>query len=727
MENVVTIAQPLVKLVEIHWEKFPGIKSAYEKVRKVVKQYARHRSVSLSNLPVAYVMSDKGGLHPELEKFIDRLERPQRRTPARHKEYKEEARARLRSIVAILLNGGDSQGEEPVTAPHSRVPDFMLPVLDAMPRVGGKRVKGKDESAKLVRRQLPLSEVGRLLLPLLLKIAKKYKLEKYEPIFLDHYREVWQLIRETYPESMWKHLRSRVGRIRRNLGLGPGKMKRERMNLEEFPPRLKNQCETYMTNAAVGLEHASPELAELAREYEVNVGRASKTSIKNNIMVIGTALSRMPSLAGKDIDVEDLLCLTKVARIVRGKARDSFVNPHIEELRARERKSVNRRKRAGLDSAVFERCLRAFKAVAAYNGIFEYHELFNRAYRVRVDKETTEAVKQDKKEAFPLKWVDGEIARLGVEFRRIIQEGSFKFGSLKEDGTKRTWHEVRKTMRLCLFYVSLVTLRYMGYRQQCLRVCVLGVHIRFDGKSIHFSWKADEVKNKKALTGTLTKGQDDRLYKVLIDTLRDYYKYIYPYLVETSGEILKGSFFVHQTSDGSFIPFDPENAVTFSNFFTEAGRDFLIFDGRLAAGSRSLNPHFFRGLTCDWLKEEGASDEAIADYVGNTVAVTKTKYLKKNTKQDMRRAINEADGAHAAKQRSHEESDLVKELKAGLKGKDHTIETLTKDLAHANDRIEKQAKDYERRIARLEADLADERKKRDRNHTQLMRALARLN
>lgn len=73
MENVVNIAQPLVKLVEINSEKFPEIKNAYEKVRKVVKQYATHQMVSLSNLPVAYVMSDKGALHPELEKFIDCL------------------------------------------------------------------------------------------------------------------------------------------------------------------------------------------------------------------------------------------------------------------------------------------------------------------------------------------------------------------------------------------------------------------------------------------------------------------------------------------------------------------------------------------------------------------------------------------------------------------------------------------------------------------------------
>jgi len=339
--KAITIAQPFANLVGINSEKFPWMGSAYAKVRKVVRQYATHRSVSLSKLPLADVMNETGGLHPELEKFINCFPRPQRRTPARHKEYKEEAKARLRRVVAALSIGIVSRRQRAGDTPHDKVADFMMPVLDVMSRVGGGRLQGTDESIKRARSHLPLSEDDRLVLPLFLRMVKKYELTGYEAIFLEHRHEVYQLIRETYPECKWYRLRSRVGKLRRRLGIRPGR-KRESLELAEFPPKLKNQCETYMKNAEVGLEQAAPELADLARGFKVNVGRSKKKVVEHNIEAIGMALSRMPSIKGKDIDVEDLLRLSPVERVIRGKVFNPPGNPYIEEVRAHERGLVSR-------------------------------------------------------------------------------------------------------------------------------------------------------------------------------------------------------------------------------------------------------------------------------------------------------------------------------------------------------------------------------------------------
>lgn len=719
-------ARPFVEFVEARSEEYPWMRSTYVKVRKVVRRYATYRTASLKNIPLADLMNDRGGIHPELEQFINRIERTSRQTPARHKHYKEEAKARLRRIVAALAVGVVSRRVKGGASADDEIPDFMLPVFDAMARVGGGRLQGMDEGVRLARRQMPLWNDDRLVLPILLQVARKYELTTYEPVLIEHRLEVYQLIRDTYPESKWDDLRSRVIAVRLKLGLRPEKRKKA-PPLSEFPPTLKKQCETYVKNAAVGLEEAEPHLADLARGYKVVVAKAVAKTIRATIRSIGTALTRMPSAAGQDIGVEDMLRLTPMERYVRGRAMGFLGNPFIEELRAYERGLVTKRKRAGRDSTMFQHYLKAFKTVAAYNGIFEYHDPLNAAYKVRLDVETTEAVKLAKKDAFDLEWIDSEIDRLGVEFRRICRDGSFKYGSLKEDGTERTRIEARKVMRLCLFYVAFVTLRYMGYRQECLRKCVLGVHIKFKGKSIHFSWKPDEVKNHKALTGTLTRGQGDRLHKTFIDVLRDYHKYIYPYVVALSGEALGGSFFVHHDLKGNVVPFDLDVAANFGVYFTHMVKEFLIFDGRLAGGARSLNPHFFRGLACDWLKEEGASNEAIAEYVGDHVHTIEAKYLRRNKSQDIRRAIDEADETHFAKKRREREPALVSELMAELKSKNRMVEALTREITRANDHAAEQSKSYEEKVTRLEAQLSEERERRARDHSELMEALKQLN
>jgi hypothetical protein len=721
-----TAARPFVEFVEAKSEEHPWMRSTYVKVRQVVRRYATYKTASLKNIPLADLMNERGGLHPDLEQFINRIQRMSEQTPARHKQYKEEAKARLRRIIAALSVGVVSRRVKGGAPANDGIPDFMLPVIDAMSRTGGGWLQGQDEGVRLARRQLPLWNDDRLVLPILLQVAQKYELTTYEPLLLEHRLEVYQLIRETYPESKWDDLRTRVIKVRLKLGLKTERRKKAPM-LSEFPPTLKKQCETYLKNAAVGLEEVEPQLADLARGYKVVVAKAEAKTLRATIRSIGTALSRMPSAAGQDISVEDMLRLTPMERYVRGRVMGFLGNAFVEELRAYERALVTKRKRAGLDSTMFQHYLKAFKTVAAYNGIFEYHDPLNAAYKVRLDFETTEAVKLAKKDAFDLPWIDGEIDRLGVEFRRICRDGSFKYGSLKEDGTERNRFEVRKVMRLCLFYVAFVTLRYMGYRQQCLRKCVFGVHIKFKGKSIHFSWKRDEVKNNKALTGILTRGRDDRLHKIFIDVLRDYHKYIYPYVVAQSGEALGGIFFVHHDLKGNFIPFDLDVAANFGTYFTHAVKEFLIFDGRLAAGARSLNPHFFRGLACDWLKEEGASNEAIAEYVGDHVHTIEAKYLKRNKSQDIRRAIDEAEETHFAKKRREREPALVSELMTELKSKTRMVETLTREITRANDKAAEQSKSYEEKVSRLEAQLSEERDQRARGHSELMETLKHLN
>ena len=253
-----------------------------------------------------------------------------------------------------------------------------------------------------------------------------------------------------------------------------------------------------------------------------------------------------------------------------------------------------------------------------------------------------------------------------------MRDGSFVF----DDPNEADHENSRKRMRLCLFYVNLVTLRYLGYRQQCIRNCVLGRHIKFIGKTIYFHWDAGEVKNNNEIEGHLTKVEDDELHGVLIEALFIYYKKVYPYIDEHSGDQLGKSFFV-KLGHNKFHPFSLKRANDFTEVFIREGWEFIQFDDRLEFDKRRLNPHFFRGLTCDWLKEKGASNKAIADYVGDTEKTVNQKYLRKDLPRSNRKAIQEIKVALAP---AANDKELIESLREDLRAKDRLIEALTEEL-----------------------------------------------
>jgi hypothetical protein len=661
-----------------------------------LRSYATHLRVPLSKLRLIDVTDGVGDLHPDFVKFIESTKPGPRQTQERHKESKQENKSRVGRIVKTFSHGSAVSEETGAEMSYAGdVPEFMHKVLDELPRVGGRSATSHWPGGRERRRLLPLTANGSAILVITLKVVERHNLTSHLPIFLEHRAEVSRLIRESFPPNRWYHLDREFRTLKSRLGIPP--VIRRRDGLESLPPTLASQCGIYLNRVVVGLRESAPELADVAAGYGINVEGQRAAGIRCYEDALISGFKYIPSAAGKDLGVEDLMQLVPVSRIERGKTITELRNPYIEELRAHRRSESGRNKAKGFDAGSFALFLCALKAVAAYNGIFEYHESFTTAYKVKLDKKTREDRKKEKKRAFDIKWIDEQIAVLRQHFVRIANDGSFRFGQ-----SEYPPGDPRRNIKLCLFYVNLVALRYLGYRQQCIRNCVLGLHIKFIGKTIYFHWDAGEIKNANEIEGHLTKGADDELHGVLIEALWLHYKKIYPFIKEHSGEAIRGNFFV-KLGQNKFQPFRLDRPNDFTEVFNRDGWDFIEFDGRLEFDKRRLNPHFFRGLACDWLKEKGASNKAIADYVGDTERVVDARYLRKDLPRSNRAAIEEIMGSVASRGKDEE---AIVGLREELKAKEQLLQSLLKSMEASRKQEEARAARDADRIASLETQVA---------------------
>lgn len=221
-----------------------------------------------------------------------------------------------------------------------------------------------------------------------------------------------------------------------------------------------------------------------------------------------------------------------------------------------------------------------------------------------------------------------------------------------------------------MFFVWLVTLRYMGYRQQCLVNCVVGKNfiLNPDGSII---LRFDKTKNRKRICMELNESRR-RSHGLLWDTLTLYYKKVYPYLVKESGNTLGGQLFVSTTLGFSFRPF--KGSTDFHTAFVK-GRDLFMDVGELnPAVRRLLHPHFLRGLCTDWmvLKLKMTCEQA-AEVLGIHPRVLEKEYLHQDREYD---AGPMFDIVNARQQAEESEGELRSRINDVLEKVDRTQERI---------------------------------------------------
>lgn len=636
------ITEPLSSYIKRVSKTEPALAKSYGKVRKLLRVYATSKLTVLEKLTPLDLWTEGHDIHPDLLDFINRLPKPFGSTPERYEQYKKEKASRLRQILKLLPwhADGDEYGDIPPP-----MPVFLLPAWRILARVddGNRRKSPPDESRDKYLKQFPLTERGRLFLKVMLHVVKQHSISTLEPLFVTHSDSLHAGVRELCHERLWNTLGADIGRVRRALGFEKPCVKKQSLTLEEFPPTLRRQCEEFMRVAPSGLTDHS--LCSRAKHHDVNVGPLEAATVKCYINAIRQALVVIPF--GDDLDVRDLLRVTPFERRDEdGNVDVEFHNPLIDLFRKQQSQLVTDRKRAGFDSSMFKNFTGAIKAVAAYNGLFHLHKNFNRGYRLRGDVDRKREVKDEKKKHFDLAWIDAEIARLGVEFDRIIKEKSFQ---ITKDG--KGVRRARASLALILFYVAFVTLRYMGYRQQSIRDCVIGENIIFkpDG-SIIFQWEAKKVKNDRSIRAEINFERHAETHGVLLHVLNSYYRHVYPYLRRMNAKELGGQFFVALSRGGINVrPWNSSSAALFLSYFKWHSLRFLNYGGRLQKGIKAMHPHFLRGRCADWLIDVlGLSFAEAAEYLGDTEQTIRAEYV------DRHRVLNATPALDAAAAKAKE-------------------------------------------------------------------------
>jgi hypothetical protein len=619
------LIQPFSSLVEEQDQKHPELHLAanLNKVGVVLGTYAESLKLPVEKLLVLHICVDDSTLHPDLASHIDSL-------PI-SKEYKGQNRSRMKMLAKNLPWPVKAGGHETpnISSVKELVPEHLRAVWCLLSRVrhirlGRRSVTGEEPDAYLrFRASLPLSIVGISLATVLLEVSKRNKVSDTRQLLEEHADDIKEVIKEQRAPSQWIPLMWQAWNFRRQVREYLGYPVEQRvptaLKYDELPEPLKTQINIYEDRALNGFKSDIDIKIRARTKYKLELSGHTKTTITNYIQRIRLGLGYVPrEMYGDTLDVRELLTLVAREVEVEEVTVTELYSPIVDFYRRRELTRSSDRKEEGFDSRSFDIFVEAITAVAAYNGFLELRRKFLKVYETVSDVVSKNNEKRCKKEVFDRPWLDGQIKRLTPRFLLIATEGTFKSST----GTSLT-KDQRYNLNFCLFYVALLTLRFLGVRQQCIRDCAEGENITFGRlKSVVFQWTDEEIKNGKGIRHCLNMTDHEETHKLLIDGVWTYHKHIYAYI---SGNDMSqplhiralrqkgvaGQFFLKCTRNGLCVPFN--HAVDFHNWFVRQALTFLDFEGRIHGGRRCFGPHFLRAMFSDWVRfvlmfsrEEGA-------------------------------------------------------------------------------------------------------------------------
>lgn len=592
------------------------------KVNKYLRLHARRLQRDVDQLTLLDLCDERGELLPGLLAVINERQRKKGCSDKSFASYSGQIISRIKGIVrdvaqfreneefrAETPDGTDVPTEGNADAPLDLlaiVPEFLRPILVYLPRTCGHRAGPE------MRLASPLSSCGLLQLRALLNTCAKFDVKSLQDLFVSHWphlQQGWRAVCEPSDISSGYNYFMRLSLM---AGFPPEK-RRKGLKLEELPPRLRAQVETYREKALSGAAEDQA-LQELAARKRYKLTAQEQSTIVKNCETLGWLLARIPYL--EDIEITDLIRTEGRTVLEDGEQATRYYNPYMEAIREEERAKTTPFKRKGFDSATFIQVISSIKVVAAYNGIFRYHEKFREAYKTNPDVGTRERKKSLKKEVFDLPWVDQNLARLRPRFEEIV-----KYKSFRDD---------LESLELVLCYVVVMILRYTGVRQQCLRDCRISEQVNFEKNGwISFRWR---TKNKKVLTTTIKPTQANS-FAPLCNALWLYYKNVYPHLVQAAREHdsdLGGQLFPRVTAQGEVRLFSEGRLgrTEFGRMFARLTQRHFDFEGIEPSMRGSFNPHHLRGLGADWVDTVlGMGEHKAAAFQANDVETTRRSYL----------------------------------------------------------------------------------------------------
>lgn len=707
------LSMPLFQLVNAAAPHVEQLQKNFGQVKGLLEAYAAEELLIMpERMTAAEVVGAGGKLTDRMSSFIEARERWDH-------SIKVSERSRLRKVVGQALahaRGGTSPDGGAAPAEED-LHEALRPLREYFPRRGEE-----------------ITEPGRFLIKVLTAVAVEHELVTHERLLGELKKQVMKAMRRPAVCPVERHVSVSCAyyHLRKKLKGDTGRGTDGSVPLAQLPSPLKEQVEIFKENARRGMTYDA-HLVELAEREKISLEPMKVSSIGQYLISLCKGLTYIDY--PETFSIEDLMKVEHGEFITGGRLRVGYFNRYVNQYREREKLLVNPRSGYKFDTSSFKNFMTAVKKVAAFNEIFHLHREFREAHKVRLDKKSSDDAKKRKKLTFDLEWLEGEIRRLSGRFKKVIDGRKF---DPKTKGISKM--EAIKGQRFCLFFVTLVTLRYMGFRQQAIRDCVLGENIMFhpDG-SVEFYWPAHKVKNEVEIKVLIrNKRQRGRVahrgtHAVLLDTLNMYHDVLYPFLAaeaKKGGVDLKGQFFlkinVHlktspfpakdeelsvRRKNGEVKTTKVEAHVVFTEFFTLSTKRYINYKNKLDSLEAILHPHFFRGFVIDWLVHTiKLRKDFAAGYLGDSEETVSTYYLAKNQPRDGTPAldfINQIiEDEKRREKKSTAEADLKAELKEArktIKEKDHLVKA-----AVSNAKEDKQKRlESERKVETLEALLAE--------------------
>lgn len=600
------ISHPLIPLL-LEIEKGDGeparlIKNYLPKVRGVLEGYAVEvKKASLNKLTLLDVLADIDG-KPELQggliDHIDGLITPKDKGPVK---------SQIKGLLkAVFKSAGFSKEEGLAVEPgfiRASLPEWLREVYDHLPKNGGN-----------------LSPRSCHALGVMLYVVASQKPSSVRSLLVDMADHVSAAVRTCYESPAWKALDVAISHLRIKLKLSKSRCREKSLPFKQWPPTFRKQWEEFDLLAIAG---PTKSLQATAKRYKVRVKPLIRSSLDTYQDVVGRALGAIQW--HDDLELKDLLKIGWVEVAEGGAAKRRRGNEFIEDYRRQQQDPQTWGKAAGQDSVAFVSLASALKTMAAYFGLFELRQKFHAVYKPKPDEETRARRREEKKAAYSQDFVDGQIARLAERFDKIVETGAFKTDP--------------KSLRLCIFLVVFVTMRYMGFRQQAVRNCIIDVHIKFGarGESVTFEWPKELVKTKRPIRIKLER-RIDKTHELLIDVLTKYKGHVYPHVVEKQDESLGGQFFVKPNHRGKFVGF--RTHTNLYQWFSNASLEFLPLKDKIEGRKEGMHPHFLRGFAIDWLLGYGLSAAEVGDLMNISQKTVLEIYASKERPVNTRSALN---------------------------------------------------------------------------------------
>jgi hypothetical protein len=202
-------------------------------------------------------------------------------------------------------------------------------------------------------------------------------------------------------------------------------------------------------------------------------------------------------------------------------------------------------------------------------------------------------------------------------------------------------------MRFVLFYLNLLTMYVMGYRQRQLRNGKYGKNLIVTANSIQFFYSAEETKNRKPLEFEGSLPSVEGTHGLIIRAHSTFYKRAYPYIQQrlapwTTGNEEKdremdprGHVFVCMNTGGRFCRFPSDGNTHFAAIFKNACRRFIKHPELRKEAILLAHPQFFRGASMDkYILDDNGTIISAGKYYGIHPRTIERSYKDKKAASD---------------------------------------------------------------------------------------------